>query len=113
MAQQPPWQAARDCPIYILDVSAEVAPAIGIPKCDINDPQVWPLARPGKLPWELQRMETIPHMHYMYASQYWLNRVSHLTCQTDYCFVCRAKLVWSWDCISGAAECHWRADGQH
>jgi hypothetical protein len=38
--QAPPaWQSARDCPIYILDVSRDVAPAVGIPQCDINDPQ--------------------------------------------------------------------------
>lgn len=34
------WQAASSCKIYILDLSAEVAPAIGIPQCDINDPEV-------------------------------------------------------------------------
>jgi hypothetical protein len=34
---------------------------------------MWPLAAPGPLPWELQRMKSIPHPHYMYAGQYWLN----------------------------------------
>lgn len=30
----------RDCPVYILDLSAEVAPKIGIPQCDITNPEV-------------------------------------------------------------------------
>jgi hypothetical protein len=34
------WQAASSCKIYILDLSAEVAPVIGVPQCDIHDPEV-------------------------------------------------------------------------
>ncbi|EFN50601.1 hypothetical protein CHLNCDRAFT_55709 [Chlorella variabilis] len=36
--------------------------------------QVWPLAEPGELPWSLQRMESMQHMHYQYAGQYWLTQ---------------------------------------
>ncbi|EFN52330.1 hypothetical protein CHLNCDRAFT_54573 [Chlorella variabilis] len=104
----PPWHAVRDCKIYILDLSTDVAPALGIPQCDINDPkvrmimcgpeavreclvmlfampaqmcisnamelQVWPLAEPGELPWSMQHMKAMPHMHFQYAGQYWLTQ---------------------------------------
>jgi hypothetical protein len=68
----PAWHGVRDCPVYILDLSAEVAPQIGIPQCNISDPEVWPLDRPGELTWSLQRMERMHHSHYQYAGQWWL-----------------------------------------
>ena len=141
----PPWHAVRDCKIYILDLSTDVAPALGIPQCDINDPkvrmimcgpeavreclvmlfampaqmcisnamelQVWPLAEPGELPWSMQHMKAMPHMHFQYAGQYWLtqalrNASGVLTDNIDEaCLVwvdtyCYHQVRWSHPCIS-------------
>lgn len=35
-----PWERNRSCLVYILDASEELAPAAGVPQCNINDPEV-------------------------------------------------------------------------
>ena len=35
-----PWAHNRSCLVYILDASAELAPAAGVPQCNISDPEV-------------------------------------------------------------------------
>lgn len=35
-----PWAHNRSCLVYILDASAELAPAAGVPQCHISDPEV-------------------------------------------------------------------------
>ncbi len=35
-----PWAHNRSCLVYILDASEELAPAAGVPQCNISDPEV-------------------------------------------------------------------------
>lgn len=65
-------QPQFNCKIYIIDPSTELAPALGIPPCDLTS--IWPYEWPNPSYSTVDGLQSTPHWAAQHASGHWISQ---------------------------------------